>query len=77
MAGMPRLVTRGTGADLTRADQIAEVVQEALVAYREMINSRAEIRSVNIDVKMRSDDQGVRTVIVSLQGELEFAVRRG
>lgn len=68
-----RSITRP--AAQTRADQVLEIVKEVLVEYRDLLNSGADIRAINIDVRMRADGQGARCAIVTLQGEMAFTVR--
>jgi len=68
-------VLRPVPAVKTRTEQIAEVIAEALAEYQHTLNSNRRIRSVCIDLKLRNDGRGVRAVIITIQGELEFVVR--
>lgn len=66
------IITRSNHA---RSAKVIEAIVEALTEYEDMLNNGADLRAVTIDVKLRNDGRGVRTVIISLQGEVEFTVR--
>lgn len=59
----------------TRAEQVSEVIDEALMAYRDVLMSDLPLRELSITVKMREDGRGVRAVLVNVQGELQFCIR--
>jgi hypothetical protein len=59
-----------------RAAVVADAITKALDAYKSVLNSDADFRSLTLDVKFRNDGAGVRTVIVTLQGEADAPAGR-
>lgn len=56
-----------------RADAVTKALGDAVKQYAEALNSGVSLRSIQFDVKLRQDGSGVRTVLVTLQGESEDA----
>lgn len=52
-----------------RHKQIAIALEAAMLDYVDVLESNAPLRGVLFDVKLRDDGRGVRTVVVSFQGE--------
>jgi hypothetical protein len=52
-----------------RAEQVTRAVTEALARYRDVLDASIDLRSVTLDIKLKNDGSGVRTVIVTFQGE--------
>lgn len=58
-----------------RAERIAVAVAEALARYAAVLETDAPFRGITIEIKMRDDGTGVRTVLVSFQGEVDSRFR--
>ena len=70
----PRLTP---GPRRARTDAITAAVQRVVDAYATALNGPGAIRSVNIDVKFKNDGSGIRTVLISIQGETELTFDGG
>ena len=54
-----------------RSVAVETALKEAVKKYAEALDSEVPIRCIQFDVKLRHDRTGVRTVLVTLQGESE------
>jgi hypothetical protein len=54
-----------------RTDRVLSAVKDAVSRYSAVLETDAPIRTMTLEVKMRDDGSGVRTVLVSFQGETD------
>lgn len=58
-----------------RVERVSAAIQDALERYATVLESGVPFRAICIEVKMRDDGAGVRTVLISFQGDTDPRTR--